>query len=36
LGLGLVREDIPNPQDTGDPRECGALVGGSWGMGTSL
>ena len=30
LGLGLVREDIPNPQDPGDPRERGGLVCGSW------
>jgi hypothetical protein len=26
-GLGLVREDVPNPQDTGDPREFRSLVG---------
>ena len=26
LGLGSVREDTPNPQETGGPREWGSLV----------
>jgi hypothetical protein len=29
LGLGLVREDEPNPQETGGPREWGGLL--QWG-----
>jgi len=31
-GLDSVREDAPNPQETGGPREWGSLVG--W-VGTS-
>jgi len=31
LGLGSVREDAPNPQETGRPRDWGGLVG--WGAG---
>ena len=31
LGLGLVREDAPDPQDTGNPREWRGLVGWGWG-----
>jgi len=27
LGLGSVRENVPNPQETGIPREWGGLVG---------
>ena len=27
LGLGLVREDVPNPQETGDLREFRGQVG---------
>jgi hypothetical protein len=30
MGLGLVRDDSPNPQETGGPREWRTLVG--WGM----
>ena len=30
LGLGLVREDAPNPQVTGDLRESRGLVGWVW------
>jgi hypothetical protein len=32
-GLGSVREDAPNPQETLGPREWGGLVG--WVLGTS-
>ena len=31
LGLGLVREDVPNPQETGDPRDLEVWWGGGWG-----
>jgi hypothetical protein len=35
-GLGSSREDAPNPQETGDPREFRGLVScGQWGVGTS-
>jgi hypothetical protein len=27
MGMGSVREDAPNPQETGDPREFRDLVG---------
>ena len=30
-GLGSVREDAPNPQETGEPREFRGLRG--WGVG---
>ena len=33
VGSGLVREDAPNPQDSGGPREFMGLV--AWGVGTS-
>ena len=29
--MGSVREDAPNPQESGGPREWGGLVG--WGVG---
>jgi hypothetical protein len=29
--LDSVREDAPNSQETGGPRECGGLVQGVWG-----
>jgi hypothetical protein len=33
LGLGLVREDVPNPQETGGPRDFRGLVGWGWVVG---
>lgn len=33
LGVNSVREDIANPQETGDPREWEVLV--EWKVGTS-
>ena len=36
LGLGLLREDAPNPQETGGPREFRGLLGCGWEVGTSL
>jgi hypothetical protein len=35
LGLGSVKEHAPKPQETGDPREWGGLVGWGLGVGTS-
>ena len=35
LGLGLVRDDAPNHQETGDLREFSGLVGLRWKLGTS-
>jgi hypothetical protein len=32
-GLGLVREDAPNPQEIGGTREFRSLVGKGWGVG---
>jgi hypothetical protein len=34
-GLGSVREDAPNCQETGGPMEFRGLVGCGWGLGTS-
>jgi hypothetical protein len=36
LGLGSVREDEPNPQDSGGPREFRGLVGWVVGVGNTL
>jgi len=33
-GLGSVREDAPNPQETGGPRRFRGLVGRRYGMWT--
>ena len=34
-GMSSVREDIPNPQETGGPREFRGVVGWGLGVGTS-
>jgi hypothetical protein len=31
-GLGSIRDDAPNPQETGDPREFRGQVGWGWGI----
>ena len=33
--MGSVREDAPNPQETGGAREFRGLIGWGWGVGTS-
>jgi hypothetical protein len=34
-GLGSVREDAPNPQETGGPKEFRGLMQWGWGVETS-
>jgi hypothetical protein len=36
MGLDLVREDAPNPQETGGPREFSSLVKWGWEGGVIL
>jgi hypothetical protein len=35
MDLGSVREDAPNPQETGGPRDYKVLLDGEFGVGTS-